>query len=179
MPRIEIVRGDLTRQAVDAIVNAANEALAGGGGVDGAVHRAAGPDLLVECRKLGGCPTGSAKITPGFSLPARFIIHAVGPVWRGGDAGEPELLAECYRSSLDLARRNDCRSVVLPAISCGAYGYPVAAAAAVSISAVKRELIASGAPALVRWVMWDESAYAAWRKALGGDQWETGGFYEI
>ncbi len=123
--KLRVEKGDITKIAVDAIVNAANSALSGGGGVDGAIHRAAGPELLAACRQLGRCPTGEARITPGFKLPARFVIHAVGPVWRGGDAGEAEQLASAYRASLELARAHDCKSVAFPAISCGAYGYPI------------------------------------------------------
>ena len=134
---LEFVVGDLTQQRVDAIVNAANSALAGGGGVDGAIHRAGGPEIMAECRGHGGCETGDAKATTGGELPARWVIHAVGPVWRGGAEGEPELLASAYRRSLEVAAELGARSVALPAISCGVYGYPAELAAPIAVAAAR------------------------------------------
>lgn len=130
---IEVVLGDITRQRVDAIVNAANSSLLGGGGVDGAIHRIAGPELLEACRGIGGCPAGEARITPGFQLPARTVIHTVGPVWRGGGEGEDETLARCYRSCMSLASRHHLRSISFPSISTGAYGFPVSRAARIAV----------------------------------------------
>ena len=134
---IEIIQGDITTLDVDAVVNAANTSLRGGGGVDGAIHRAAGKELLETCRKIGGCPTGEARITPGFNLPAKWVIHTVGPVWSGGDAGEPEALESAYRSSLELARQHDIRSIAFPGISTGVYGFPKRRAAEIALRAMK------------------------------------------
>ncbi|MBI4183542.1 MAG: O-acetyl-ADP-ribose deacetylase [Proteobacteria bacterium] len=139
-PRIEVVEADITGLAVDAIVNAANESLLGGGGVDGAIHRAAGPELKEECRGLGGCPTGEARITRGYRLPARHVIHTVGPVWQGGGAGEERLLAQCYRNALALAREHGLKTIAFPAIGTGAYGFPPERAAGIAVRTVAEEV---------------------------------------
>jgi O-acetyl-ADP-ribose deacetylase len=163
---IELVIGDLTGQEVDAIVNAANSTLLGGGGVDGAIHRAGGAAILDECRGLGGCEPGEAKPTTGGNLPARFVIHAVGPIWRGGDAGEPELLASCHRRAVEIAAELGCTSLAFPAISTGAYGYPVELAAPVAIAATQEALAANPSVALARFVFRDERTLAPYRDAL-------------
>jgi O-acetyl-ADP-ribose deacetylase (regulator of RNase III) len=161
---IEAVRGDITEQEVDAVVNAANVSLLGGGGVDGAIHRAGGPEILAECRRLGGCATGDAKATTAGLLPARHVIHTVGPIWRGGDAGEDELLASCHRRALELAAELGCRSVACPAISTGVYGYPVALAAPVAVAAVREAL--RPPVELVRFVLFNDEALQAFKRAL-------------
>ncbi len=160
---LDVVLGDITTETTDAIVNAANSSLLGGGGVDGAIHRAAGPDLLARCRKLGGCATGQAKATPGFQLPASWIIHTVGPVWQGGDNGEPELLASCYRESLRVADNIGATSVAFPAISTGVYGYPIDPAADIAVNTVRTQ-IATGATKveLVRFVCFNQPTYDAY-----------------
>ena len=164
--RMTVVEGDITRQDVDAIVNAANTSLRGGGGVDGAIHRAAGPDLLKECIGIGGCPTGEARITRGYRLKARHVIHTVGPVWHGGDKGEPELLASCYRNVLRLAREHGLKTVAFPSISTGAYGYPLEQAVDIAVATVRDELAQSPEIEEVRFVTFGAAATAAYRKAL-------------
>ncbi len=167
MPAIVAALGDIAEQDVDAIVNAANTSLLGGGGVDGAIHRAAGPGLLEECRALGGCPTGEARITRGHRLPARHVIHTVGPVWAGGDRGEPELLRRCYVRSLALAAEHGLRSVAFPCISTGAYRFPAQEAARIAVRAVREALAAPSPVTLVRFVCFSASDFALYQRLLG------------
>ena len=166
MGEIEIVRCDITKLDVDGIVNAANTTLLGGGGVDGAIYRTAGAELLAECRTLGGCEPGQAKITRGYRLPARFVIHTVGPMWRGGKHGEPETLANCYRNSLQLAVENGIKTIAFPAISCGAYGYPVEEAAQIAVKTTRDYLAAEDKIDKVIFVLWSEDIYEAYRRLL-------------
>ena len=164
--KIEIIQGDITKLDVDAIVNAANATLLGGGGVDGAIHRGAGPELLADCRTLGGCRPGAAKITRGYRLPARFVIHTVGPVWRGGERHEPEILANCYRSALQLAVENGIKTIAFPAISCGAYGYPIPEAAQIAVKTTRNFLVTQDRIDKVIFVLWGDDIYDAYRPLL-------------
>ena len=164
--QLEVIRGDITTLRVDAIVNAANTTLLGGGGVDGAIHRAAGPGLVAECQGLGGCPTGEARLTRGHRLHARYVIHAVGPVWRGGGHGEAELLASAYRSSLALAEQAGVRTIAFPAISCGIYGYPVEAAARIAVDTVRMHIAAGSGIEKVYFVCFLDDIESAYRAAL-------------
>lgn len=163
---LEVATGDITRLAVDAIVNAANESLLGGGGVDGAIHRAAGPELLAFCRTLGGCPTGEARLTPGFRLPAKHVIHTVGPVWHGGGRGEPERLASCYRNCFRLAKEHRLASLAFPAISCGIYGYPRDAAARIAVTECRQALADNPGLERVLLVAFDEAMASLLRQAI-------------
>ena len=164
--RIEIIQGDITKQAVDAIVNAANCSLLGGGGVDGAIHRAAGPELLKECRTLNGCRTGEAKITKGYNLPAKYVIHTPGPVWHGGNKNEPELLKSCYRSCLVLASENGCKTVDFPSISTGVYHFPLEKASEIAIKTIAEYLFEHPEIERVRMVCFDERTKGYYEGAL-------------
>jgi O-acetyl-ADP-ribose deacetylase (regulator of RNase III) len=164
--KIEIARGDITKLQIDAIVNAANTTLLGGGGVDGAIHRAAGPELLEECRTLGGCKPGEAKLTRGYRLPGRFVIHTVGPIWTGGKHGEPQILANCYRNSLQLAAENGVKTIAFPAISCGAYGYPIQEAPQIAVKTTGEFLAKEDKIEKVIFVLWSEDIYEAYRHVL-------------
>jgi O-acetyl-ADP-ribose deacetylase (regulator of RNase III) len=166
-PKIEAVQGDITQEAVDAIVNAANTTLLGGGGVDGAIHRTAGPELLEECRRIGGCRTGEARLTQGYRLPAKYVIHTVGPVWSGGTRGEPALLRSCYVNALKLAAARDVRSIAFPSISTGAYRYPIEAAARIAVAAVREELEQPTSVDLVRFVCFSAADLEVYRRLLG------------
>lgn len=165
--RIRLERGDITRLAADAVVNAANSSLLGGGGVDGAIHRAAGPELLAECRKIGGCPPGEARLTGGYRLAAGHVIHTVGPIWRGGNANEREILASCYISCLGIARDRRFRDIAFPAIATGIYGFPRAQAARVAVNTVRAHLAENDLPETVVFVCFDEPTIEAYRLALG------------
>jgi O-acetyl-ADP-ribose deacetylase (regulator of RNase III) len=164
--RIDIVRGDITKLDVDAIVNAANTMLLGGGGVDGAIHRAAGPELLAECRALGGCRPGEAKLTRGYKLPTRYVIHTVGPVWTGGKAGERQTLTNCYRNSLQLALENGIKTIAFPAISCGAYRYPVPQAAQIAVETTRDFLATTEKIGKVIFVVTDDEICTAYQENL-------------
>ena len=166
MLRFKVLQGDITKQKVDAIVNAANSSLLGGGGVDGAIHRAAGPALLAECRTLGGCPTGEARITKGYRLPAKHVLHTVGPVWHDGAANEDELLASCYRSCFTLVEEHGLRSVAFPAISCGVYGFPIDRAAAIAVREIKAFLERNAEAERVLAVCFTADVYEAYRTVL-------------
>lgn len=161
------MRGDITQQITDAIVNAANETLLGGGGVDGAIHRAAGPELLAECRRLRGCLTGQAKITKGYRLPARWVIHTVGPIWLGGGYGEDKLLASCYRKCLELAFETGLKTIVFPSISTGAYGFPVQRAAEIALSEIQKFLSETGFVEKVTMVCFDAKTLQAYQETFG------------
>lgn len=164
--RLVVVEGDITARSVDAVVNAANSSLLGGGGIDGAIHRAAGPGLLAECRELGGCPPGEARITSGYQLKAKWVIHTVGPVWRGGGSGEAGILASCYRRSIEIADKHGIRSIAFPAISTGAYGYPMKKAAHIAVETITRSLITVTGIELVEFVCFDSGSEALYAELL-------------
>lgn len=164
--KIDVVKTDITTLAVDAIVNAANTTLLGGGGVDGAIHRAAGPDLFDECYAIGGCPTGEARLTKGYRLPAKFVIHTVGPVWSGGERGEPDLLKSCYQSVFRIARENGIRSLAFPAISCGVYRFPVDRAVKIAVGETLAELVSSDAIQKVVFACFGDEIFQAYRKEV-------------
>jgi O-acetyl-ADP-ribose deacetylase (regulator of RNase III) len=168
--QLSVVEGDITEQRVDAVVNAASRRMRGGGGVDGAIHRAAGPELLAECRTLGGCPTGEARITSGYRLPARHVVHTVGPVWRGGEGGEDELLARCYRASLALAVADGARSIAFPAISTGIYGFPRPRACAIAVAETRRFVAADTMLERVIFCCFDDETLTLYRRELGLDR---------
>lgn len=166
MTRLEVIQGDITQLAVDVIVNAANTSLLGGGGVDGAIHRAAGPELLAECRTLHGCPVGEAKLTKGYQLPARYVIHTVGPVWHGGERGEAKLLGNCYRNAIALANEHKLVSIAFPNISTGVYGYPKEAAVEVALGAVEEALVRPSTLQQILFVCFDQENYAQYQRAI-------------
>lgn len=170
LDRVSVIEGDITRLAIDAVVNAANSSLLGGGGVDGAIHRAAGPELLAECRTLGGCPTGQAKITRGYRLPAKWVIHTVGPVWHDGDRGEDELLASCYRNSLALAVAHGIRTIAFPAISTGVYGFPLDRATEIAVREVTRFLEADATIEQVIFVCFGRRAFEVYTATVKGGE---------
>ena len=161
-----LIKGDITKLQVEAIVNAANTSLLGGGGVDGAIHRAAGPKLVIECKQLGGCATGQAKITQGYALKAQYIIHTVGPIWRGGAKGEPKLLASCYVTSLKIALKNGIKTIAFPAISCGVYGYPISQATIIAVKETANFLTLHEEIEKIFFVCFDEGIYEAYQQAL-------------
>jgi len=165
--RLSVVKGDITEMYVDAIVNAANRSLLGGGGVDGAIHRAAGPGLLEECKKLNGCETGQAKITAGYNLKAKYVIHTVGPIWRGGIADEPELLASCYQQSLTLAKKYKIKTIAFPGISTGVYGFPKDLAALIAVTEAKRFILTNKIPEKIIFVAFDDENFKIYKKLLG------------
>lgn len=165
--RLSVVKGDITEMDVDAIVNAANRSLLGGGGVDGAIHRAAGPGLLEECKKLNGCETGQAKITAGYNLKAKYVIHTVGPIWKGGIADEPELLVSCYQQSLALAKKYKIKTIAFPGISTGVYGFPKDLAALIAVTEAKRFILTNKIPEKIIFVAFDDENFKIYKKLLG------------